>query len=173
MGWVASHPEPSVGSARGGITHCCSSRRSPRPTDSCSSMVSRPKWKLGRLRMRCRNRGGVWERDSVNRLVVVDGAVCGSVGSRAGEHCRSQARSPRVFSARPRRTSATCGLGHLSEVADAEPPHTPRGCPFQAWSLGEFLRLDRQVLAESNHTTGVSGTVRDGELQRSAKSSST
>jgi predicted glycogen debranching enzyme len=40
------------------------------------------------------------------------------------------------------------GLGHLSEIADAEPPHTPRGCPFQAWSLGELLRLDRIVLAE-------------------------
>ncbi len=39
------------------------------------------------------------------------------------------------------------GLGHVSEIADAEAPHTPRGCPFQAWSLGEFLRLDRVVLA--------------------------
>jgi predicted glycogen debranching enzyme len=35
------------------------------------------------------------------------------------------------------------GLGHVSEIADAEAPHTPRGCPFQAWSLGEVLRLDR------------------------------
>jgi predicted glycogen debranching enzyme len=33
------------------------------------------------------------------------------------------------------------GLGHVSEIADAEPPFTPRGCPFQAWSLGEMLRL--------------------------------
>lgn len=41
------------------------------------------------------------------------------------------------------------GLGHVSEVADAESPHAPRGCPFQAWSLGELLRLDRQVLAQS------------------------
>jgi predicted glycogen debranching enzyme len=40
-----------------------------------------------------------------------------------------------------------CGLGHLAEIADAEPPHTPRGCPFQAWSMGELLRLDRVVLA--------------------------
>ncbi|MGN6392362.1 MAG: amylo-alpha-1,6-glucosidase [Gemmatimonadales bacterium] len=40
------------------------------------------------------------------------------------------------------------GLGHISEIVDAEPPHTPRGCPFQAWSLGEALRLDQQVLAE-------------------------
>jgi predicted glycogen debranching enzyme len=40
------------------------------------------------------------------------------------------------------------GLGHLAEIADAEAPYTPRGCPFQAWSMGELLRLDRVVLAE-------------------------
>ncbi|MBI4512197.1 MAG: glycogen debranching enzyme family protein [Deltaproteobacteria bacterium] len=39
------------------------------------------------------------------------------------------------------------GLGHLCEIADAEPPHVPRGCPFQAWSLGELLRLTLDVLA--------------------------
>ncbi|WP_447975074.1 amylo-alpha-1,6-glucosidase [Nitrospira sp. Kam-Ns4a] len=40
------------------------------------------------------------------------------------------------------------GLGHLSEIADGDPPHRPRGCPFQAWSVSEALRLDRVVLAE-------------------------
>ena len=40
------------------------------------------------------------------------------------------------------------GLGHISEVADAESPHTPRGCPFQAWSVGEALRIDRVILAD-------------------------
>jgi glycogen debranching enzyme len=34
------------------------------------------------------------------------------------------------------------GLGHVSEIADADRPHTPRGCPFQAWSLGELIRLE-------------------------------
>lgn len=38
------------------------------------------------------------------------------------------------------------GLGHVSEVADGDAPHAAGGCPFQAWSLGELLRLDRQVL---------------------------
>jgi predicted glycogen debranching enzyme len=42
------------------------------------------------------------------------------------------------------------GLGHISEIADAEPPYTPRGCPFQAWSIGELLRLMRVVLAENS-----------------------
>ncbi len=39
------------------------------------------------------------------------------------------------------------GLGHISEIADAEAPHNPRGCPFQAWSLSELLRLEHVVLA--------------------------
>ncbi len=38
------------------------------------------------------------------------------------------------------------GLGHVSEIADGDPPHTPRGCPFQAWSMGELLRIDRMIL---------------------------
>jgi predicted glycogen debranching enzyme len=42
------------------------------------------------------------------------------------------------------------GLGHVSEIADAEPPHTPRGCPFQAWSVGEALRLQLQILPEGD-----------------------
>jgi len=42
------------------------------------------------------------------------------------------------------------GLGHVSEIADGDPPHTPRGCPFQAWSVGELLRLDRVVLARDS-----------------------
>jgi predicted glycogen debranching enzyme len=32
------------------------------------------------------------------------------------------------------------GIDHLFEIADGDPPHTPRGCPFQAWSLGELIR---------------------------------
>jgi glycogen debranching enzyme len=39
------------------------------------------------------------------------------------------------------------GLGHVSEIADAEPPHTPNGCPFQAWSVGELLRIEHLTRA--------------------------
>jgi glycogen debranching enzyme len=35
------------------------------------------------------------------------------------------------------------GLDHLSEIADGDAPHTPAGTPFQAWSLGELLRIER------------------------------
>ena len=39
------------------------------------------------------------------------------------------------------------GLLHVPEIADATAPFTPRGCPFQAWSLAELLRLEYKVLA--------------------------
>ena len=40
------------------------------------------------------------------------------------------------------------GLGSVSEVADGDLPQEPGGCPFQAWSVGELLRLVHGVLAE-------------------------
>lgn len=43
------------------------------------------------------------------------------------------------------------GLGHISEVADGDAPHQPGGCPFQAWSLGELMRLRRAVLDTNHH----------------------
>jgi glycogen debranching enzyme len=36
--------------------------------------------------------------------------------------------------------------GHLPEIADADPPHAARGCPAQAWSVAEILRLEASVL---------------------------
>jgi predicted glycogen debranching enzyme len=33
------------------------------------------------------------------------------------------------------------GVGQVAEIFDAEPPHTPRGCTAQAWSVAEFLRV--------------------------------
>jgi predicted glycogen debranching enzyme len=33
------------------------------------------------------------------------------------------------------------GLGQLSEIFDGDPPHTPRGCIAQAWSVAELLRV--------------------------------
>jgi predicted glycogen debranching enzyme len=44
------------------------------------------------------------------------------------------------------------GLGHVSEIADGDAPHTPRGCPFQAWSVGEMLRIERRILGRGPGT---------------------
>jgi len=48
----------------------------------------------------------------------------------------------------------TAGLGHVSEIADGDSPHTPRGCPFQAWSTGELIRM----LARTTTSGAFSGT---------------
>lgn len=58
---------------------------------------------------------------------------------------RRQAR--KRFLAPLERHLAEAGIGHVSEILEGDPPHAPRGCPFQAWSLGEVLRLDLEVLA--------------------------
>jgi predicted glycogen debranching enzyme len=34
---------------------------------------------------------------------------------------------------------ADAGLGQVSEIFDGDPPHTPRGCPAQAWSVACIL----------------------------------
>jgi glycogen debranching enzyme len=43
------------------------------------------------------------------------------------------------------------GLGHLPEIADGDAPHTPRGCPFQAWSLGELIRAQTLLRGPTPH----------------------
>jgi predicted glycogen debranching enzyme len=39
--------------------------------------------------------------------------------------------------------TAIAGLDHLAEIADGDPPHRAAGCPFQAWSLAEAIRIDQ------------------------------
>jgi predicted glycogen debranching enzyme len=51
------------------------------------------------------------------------------------------------------------GVGSISEVFDGDPPHTPRGCIAQAWSVAELLR----VIAED-----VDGRAKNGARQRVA-----
>lgn len=41
------------------------------------------------------------------------------------------------------------GLGSVSEVVDGDAPHEPSGCPFQAWSVAELLRVRRRLQASS------------------------
>jgi glycogen debranching enzyme len=38
---------------------------------------------------------------------------------------------------------AEWGLGSVSETADGDAPHAATGCPFQAWSVAETLRVLR------------------------------
>jgi len=38
------------------------------------------------------------------------------------------------------------GVGQISEIFDAEWPHSPRGCPAQAWSVAEVKRVTLEVI---------------------------
>jgi glycogen debranching enzyme len=36
-------------------------------------------------------------------------------------------------------------LGSISEIFDADPPHAPKGCAAQAWSVAEILRAVQKL----------------------------
>jgi len=52
------------------------------------------------------------------------------------------------------------GIGHVSEIADGQAPHSPRGCPFQAWSVAEAIRLVR-ALGPSSTEPSKKGRARN------------
>ncbi len=81
------------------------------------------------------------------------------------EQAKAEARAR--FLAPMLRHLTESGIGHVSEVMDAEPPHTPGGCPFQAWSVGEVLRLDRRVLAQAASAASPIARVRSSVMNRS------
>jgi predicted glycogen debranching enzyme len=45
------------------------------------------------------------------------------------------------------------GLGTISEIFDGDAPHAPRGCPAQAWSVGEALRIFKDCVAPAKKRT--------------------
>ncbi len=59
-----------------------------------------------------------------------------------GNRAEVRAEARQRFLAPLREHLAHAGIGHVSEIADGDAPHTPRGCPFQAWSLGELMRAE-------------------------------
>jgi glycogen debranching enzyme len=63
------------------------------------------------------------------------------------------------------RMLATSG-GHLCEITDAAAPFAARGCPFQAWSLGELLRLEHGVLQVATNPERSADSARVGGALR-------
>lgn len=99
-----------------------------------------------------RYEGGVWQRDSSYHQGTVWPWLIGSFVEawlRVLDNTHEAISEARDRFLAPLHVHLqTAGLGHVSEIADAQSPHTPRGCPFQAWSIAELLRLE-SVLA--NH----------------------
>jgi glycogen debranching enzyme len=59
------------------------------------------------------------------------------------------------------------GLGQVSEVFDAEPPHAPGGCIAQAWSVAELLAT-WSALAAAQRSSQVPVTVRPRRSRRAS-----
>jgi len=76
------------------------------------------------------HQGTVWSwllGPYADALIKTNGAVGTPKGRKAIEGL-----TPHLFEA---------GLGTISEIFDGNAPHAPRGCPAQAWSVGEALRV--------------------------------
>jgi glycogen debranching enzyme len=100
--------------------------------------------------------GGVQERDSVYHQGTVWPWLAGAFVEawvRVRDNTNQAKQEARARFLTPMLAHLDeAGLGHISEIADADAPHAPRGCPFQAWSVGELLRLERSVLALNEPT---------------------
>ena len=97
-----------------------------------------------------RYEGGVWQRDGAYHQGTVWPWLIGPFVEAwvrvRGATASAQQEARAKFLTPLRDHLQDAGIGHISEIADADVPHTPRGCPWQAWSLGELLRLDQMVL---------------------------
>jgi predicted glycogen debranching enzyme len=117
-----------------------------------------------------RYRGGVRERDTVYHQGTVWPWLSGAfieawVRVRGGTAAAKHEAHERFLTPLLRHLGEA-GLGHVSEIADAEPPHMARGCPFQAWSMGELVRLHRALLAERSVEGPAETEGRAGDPQR-------
>jgi predicted glycogen debranching enzyme len=94
------------------------------------------------------SRDGAYHQGTVWPWLVasfVDAWVRARGGSREAKHeARERFLTPLL------RHLDEYGLGHLGEIADADAPHRQNGCPFQAWSVGEALRLDHLILTDAS-----------------------
>ena len=97
--------------------------------------------------------GNVWHRDTAYHQGTVWPWLMGPfveawLKSRGNTNAAKREAEQR-FVAPLRAHLYRAGIGHVSEIADAEAPHTPRGCPFQAWSVSELLRISALTRLDS------------------------
>ena len=57
---------------------------------------------------------------------------------------------------------ADAGLGQISEIFDADPPHAPNGCFAQAWSVSEVLRAWIDLMPAADAAVTPNRTRRSG-----------
>jgi predicted glycogen debranching enzyme len=94
-------------------------------------------------RYRARYEGGVRERDTAYHQGTVWPWLMGAFVTahvRVNEGSVNARRQAEQWLQGFREHLKCAGLGHISEIADAEDSHSPRGCIAQAWSVAELLR---------------------------------
>jgi glycogen debranching enzyme len=93
---------------------------------------------------KARYQGGVLERDGAYHQGTVWAWLMGlfiTAYVRAnGGSKKSRDQAKAWLNDFHRHIISTAGLGQISEIFDAEAPHTARGCMAQAWSVAELLR---------------------------------
>ena len=98
---------------------------------------------------RSRYAGGPWERDGSYHQGIVWGWLMGpfltALARIHGEEGKARGRA--IVDGFAEHLSEA-GLGSVSEIFDAEPPFTPRGCFAQAWSVAELLRASVEDLTD-------------------------
>jgi predicted glycogen debranching enzyme len=104
--------------------------------------------------------GGVWERDSSYHQGAVWAWLLGYFAL-AEYRITGDAEGAQARLAPLRDHLLDAGLGTVSEIFDGAPPHAPRGCPSQAWSvactLEAWWRLEqakRQTRTTSEEPVG-------------------
>ncbi len=95
---------------------------------------------------RGRYQGGPFERDGAYHQGTAWAWLIGPfveawVNVRGGD-AGSVATARELFLAPLYEGLQRAGVGHVSEIADGDLPQRENGCPFQAWSVGELLRLE-------------------------------
>ena len=88
---------------------------------------------------RGQHRGGPWDRDSAYHQGTVWPWLIGPYL----DTCRRAGIATDGVLAGLSGHLGEWGLGSVSETADGDPPHAATGCPFQAWSVAELLRVTR------------------------------
>jgi glycogen debranching enzyme len=54
--------------------------------------------------------------------------------------------------------------GHLPEIADGDAPYAARGCPAQAWSVSEVLRVDVLLTERTSKGRARAGKAQAGPV---------
>ena len=96
--------------------------------------------------------GGPADRDGVYHQGIVWPWLLGpfvDAWVRVHGSTASARRTARERFVEPVLRHVTAASGHFCEISDAVPPFMARGCPFQAWSLGELIRVDRATAETS------------------------